>query len=299
MLAEVKSPILSWRESKAQTRRKRSWHSLLWGLLDLLLKRWQRRPDNRQGVSARGLKYMCCLRLPAYAGVIWYLLSGTCVAALSGPLCCLMLAVPCPDDWYLESLGLDQRSIGPHAVGDHGVPGERWHAYEPRHGRVLCRKDGCNPACKSTRLLFLLFGFGSSLGSFGAPLLSSVSCGFKVTKCWARSGMKCCPYEILLDSSTMDILSPIGNLSLNRTTRCVCMNAHNMPMDINIHTHTCFHMNITGTYYMHIYIHVLIFRSGWYQRKEPCKLICLKMLRENLYFGILWWPSGSETFAYM
>lgn len=31
-----------------------------------------------------------------------------------------------------------------------------------------------------------------------------------VTKCWARNGWKCCPYEILLDSSTMDILSPIG-----------------------------------------------------------------------------------------
>ncbi len=34
----------------------------------------------------------------------------------------------------------------------------------------------------------------------------------EVTKCWVRSGFKCCPHEILLDASCMDILTPAGLL---------------------------------------------------------------------------------------
>lgn len=34
----------------------------------------------------------------------------------------------------------------------------------------------------------------------------------KVSKCWARCGFTSCPYEIKLDSSAMDVLSPVGFL---------------------------------------------------------------------------------------
>ena len=34
----------------------------------------------------------------------------------------------------------------------------------------------------------------------------------EVTRCWSRCGFDACPYEILLDGSFMDILSPIGPL---------------------------------------------------------------------------------------
>lgn len=42
----------------------------------------------------------------------------------------------------------------------------------------------------------------------------------EVTKCWVRSGFKCCPHEILLDASCMDILSPVGLLVHEKAHVC-------------------------------------------------------------------------------
>ena len=154
---------------------------------------------------------------------VWYFLSGTPVAALSGPLCCLILDLLCPAQMVgtLKALALIHAplilmqlvTMVYRANGDMPMDLDmvEYFAGKMAVTQLVSLQDSC-------------FGcLGLNWFSFWFPWCASLEfCNLwiKVTKCWARSGMKCCPYEILLDSSTMDILSPIGNLSFNHNT-CV------------------------------------------------------------------------------
>ena len=57
-----------------------------------------------------------------------------------------------------------------------------------------------------------------------------------MTRCWTQCGFRACPYEILLDSSSMDILSPVGFLVIGRSSFCFHGGCFYYPYRVGFHS---------------------------------------------------------------
>ena len=122
------------------------------------------------------------------------------------------------DDFHFEVLGACGGAIGADAASFPPLPSKWCYG----HGCGLCRvfRRMSSSAMAGTgvfRHLLSLRIVCACVCVCGVFLLVCpfyVPCGNQVTRAWARCGFKSCPYEILLDKSTMDILSPTGYLCI-------------------------------------------------------------------------------------